>query len=204
MSEQLVAVVLAGGLGILGTVAGVAMSTWLGRSTERERRVAQDARRWQTDRRGVYSAFLGLSESLLYDIDQVSHYLSYDGTQDVPEENRRRTAEQLEDYFIRWQDDLQPALGEVQLLASSRVADLADRVSAALMEITGGVEMGDSYTNFSPEFFRARDLVGVLRNAMRNELGLDDPLDLGPRREANWPWLTPPRSGAARHPSRGD
>ncbi len=105
--------------------------------------------------------------------------------------------EELQAYFAKWEDELQPLLGEVQLLASPKVADLSDRVSGALMEITAQVEIEGSFSEYYPGWFQADDLINVTRNAMREELGLEavgsDRWAL--RRDNGWPWLDerPPR-----------
>jgi hypothetical protein len=189
VSPELLAVVVAGAIGIVGTIVGTVMTTWLGRSAERRRLASEDERRWLGDRRQAYSHFLTLSESMLREIDEVACFLSYDGLQDVPEEDESLREEGLFEYFGRWNEDLQPALGDVQLLAGGDVADLADRVSGALMQVTSVVERRGAFIEFYPGMFRAQDLLGVLRNAMRNELGLKDEIDVVFPRQAEWPWL---------------
>ena len=103
-------------------------------------------------------------------------------------------------YFEQWDDDLQPALGEVQLMASSSVADLADRVSGALMDLTSNIERRGSFEEHYPAWFQTQDLIQVLRNAMREELGLP-PVDADLPRDLSWPWLTdrPSRESYVQH-----
>lgn len=189
MSLELVAVVVAGGFGVVGTVVGALMSTWLGRAADQRRLAAEDERRWQADRRHVYAAFLTMSESMLREIDGTAVLLSYDGKEQVSEEDEEYLADGMHDYIRRWDDELQPALGDVQLLASGRVADLADRVSGALLEVTTVVELRGAFTDYYPIWFRARDLLGVLRNAMRSELGLAEGIEGPVPEDADWPWL---------------
>ena len=69
MGPELITVVVAGGFGVAGTILGVVMTTWLGRSAEQRRLAAEDDRRWLADRRRVYAAFLVLSQSMLREID---------------------------------------------------------------------------------------------------------------------------------------
>lgn len=189
MEAEAVAALLAGSFGVLGTLGGVGLSTWMGRRAEVQRLREQDARRWQADRRATYGAFLLLADSMLREIDRAAAFLSYDGTAEQPEEDDRMRSDGLFEYLVRWDDELQPALVEVQLLASATVADLADRVSGALMEITGEIESNGAFVAYYPRWFRARDLLGVLRNAMRDELGLPDSIDAELPRRGDWPWL---------------
>ncbi|NDL57037.1 hypothetical protein [Phytoactinopolyspora mesophila] len=185
----MLAVVVAGGIGVTGTIVGVVMTTWLGRSAERRRLAAEDDRRWLADRRRVYAAFLVLSQSMLREIDGVAVFLPYRGDEKVADEDEAFMADGLMDYFGRWNDQIQPALSDVQLVAGSGVADLADGVSGALMEITVVLEKRGPFVNYYPGWFRAQDLLGVLRNAMRAELGLNDAIETDYPRGAEWPWL---------------
>lgn len=68
------------------------------------------------------------------------------------------------EYYAKWEDSLQPLLGEVQLLATGSVADLADRVSGALMEITWRVDKRAPFISYYPAWFQAQDLLHVLRD----------------------------------------
>lgn len=189
MTPELFAVVVAGGFGVTGTIVGVVMTTWLGRSAERRRLAAEDDRRWLADRRRVYVAFLVLSQSMLREIDGVAGFLPYCGDEELADEDEAFIADGLMDYIARWDDQLQPMLSDVLLVAGSGVADLADRVSGALMEITGVVEKRGPFVNYYPGWFRAQDLLGVLRNAMRAELGLNDAIETNYPRDSEWPWL---------------
>jgi hypothetical protein len=47
---------LAGGFALVGSVAGVLLSGKMSRAAERDRRKAEDARRWQGDRRTIYQS----------------------------------------------------------------------------------------------------------------------------------------------------
>jgi hypothetical protein len=126
---------------------------------------------------------------MLREVDGVATFLPYDGDDEVDDEAETFIAEGLMDYFARWDEELQPALSDVQLVAGSRVADLAERVSGALMEITGVVETRGPFVNYYPGWFRAEDLLGVLRNAMRAELGVKDAIETIYPRDEEWPWL---------------
>ena len=150
----------------------------------------EDSRRWLLDRRAVYAKYLALAEVMLREIDGVATFLSYDGDSEISDEDDDIISEGLTEYFITWNDSLQPLLGEIQLLATNHVADLADRVSGAMMEITWRVEKRHAFTSYYPAWFQAQDLLHVLRDAMRAELGLPvlSSLTAGPR-EDDWPWL---------------
>jgi hypothetical protein len=185
----LIAVVVAGGIGVAGTIVGVVMTTWLGKSAEKRRLAAEDDRRWLADRKREYAAFLVLGQSMLREIDSFAVFLPYNGDEDVSDEDEASIADGLMDYLARWDDELQPALSDVQLVAGSAVSDLADRASGALMEITAVIEKRGSFVKYYPKWFRAQDLMGVLRNAMRAELGLNDAIETTYPRDAQWPWL---------------
>ncbi|WP_147422523.1 hypothetical protein [Pseudarthrobacter phenanthrenivorans] len=150
----------------------------------------EDSRRWLLDRRAVYAKYLALAEVMLREIDGVAAFLSYDGESEISDKDDDIISEGLTEYFTTWNDSLQPLLGEIQLLATNHVADLADRVSGALMEITWRVEKRHAFTSYYPAWFQAQDLLHVLRDAMRAELGLPvlSSLTAGPR-EDDWPWL---------------
>jgi hypothetical protein len=77
---------------------------------------------------------------MLQEIDGLAVFLSYDGTQPMSDDDEGIVSEGLFEYQVRWDEEVQPALGEVQLMATSEVVDLADRVSGVLMELTVTVE----------------------------------------------------------------
>lgn len=192
------AALLAGGFALAGGLGGALLTGMLSRGGDARRLRAEDQRRWLTDRRRTYAAFLGLASSMLDQIDGIAVFLSYDGDQPLSDDDEEVVSDGLFEYISRWNEELQPALGEVELLASPRVADLADRVTSALMHLTANVELRGSFIEHSPTWFQTRDLADVLRNAMREELGLQAmPLDqrIAARRSDGWPWLPdrPPR-----------
>lgn len=189
MTPELLSVVVAGVLGVSGTIVGVVMTTWLGRSAERRRLSAEDERRWLADRRSAYAEFLLQGQSMLREIDGIAVFLPYRGDEELSEEDDALMQEGLYEYFARWEEQLQASLGDLQLVAGSEVADLADRVSGALMEITATVETRRAFVDYYPGWFRAQDLLGVLRNAMRSELGLKDSISTVYPRDEDWPWL---------------
>ena len=70
------------------------------------------------------------------EIDSIACFLSYVGKVKIKPKNDGFISEGLTDYFAAWEDELQPLLGELQLVTSNNIADLADRESGGLMELT--------------------------------------------------------------------
>ena len=177
-------------IALLGVIVGAFLTgffSWLG---DRRRVRSEDARRWLADRRRTYAIFLGLAESMLREIDSVAIFLGEEGTP-ISEGDEVIIKDGLLEYQDEWESVLQPAVGEVQLLATPKVADLADRVSGALLDITGEVEIRGSFDAYYAGWFQAGDLVQVLRDAMRQELGLEALAGQSwdTRRPGGWPWL---------------
>ena len=203
MDQQTTLSLISGGFALGGALGGVLLSGRLTHRADKRRLKAEDDRRWLTDRRTTYANFLGLAESMLREVDGVAVFLSYDGSQPIPEDDEELIVDGLSEYFQRWDDELQPELGEGGLLASPEVADLADRVSGGLMEVTVHVERRDSFAEYYPSWFQAQDLLEVLRNAMRVELGLPAMSKDRPsvRRTGDWPWLPdrPPKEFYVQH-----
>lgn len=184
---------VAGFFGLGGALGGVLLSALTAKWSHSRTIAAEDDRRWLVDRRTVYAAYLTLVEQMLRQIDGVGVFLRYDDQKPpLSSEDDEMIRDGLTDYMMKWDDELQPRLGDVQLLASPGVADLADRVSGALMEITSPIELRCTFEKYFPDWFRTQDLIVILRNAMRVELGLDPAAtDAYPaRRDPNWPWLT--------------
>lgn len=190
MASDLVPSLLTGTFALGGGLGGVLLTGWVTRRNEARRLVAEDARRWLVDRRHAYAAYLTLAQSMLREIDGLGVFLSYDGSRKMSEEDESIVKDGLTDYYQRWEEELQPALLEVQLMATSEVADLADRMSGALMEITPVIERRGTFTDYYPGWFQARDLFEVLRNSMRMELGLPaSEVSSFPITDESWPWL---------------
>jgi hypothetical protein len=180
---------LTGSVALAGGLGGVLLASLLTRRADRARLKAVDDRRWLNDRRTVYAQYLGLTEAMLREIDGVAVFLPYSGGEPIGDDEEELIHEGLLNYMIRWDDRLQPALSEVQLLATPSVSDLADRMSSALMDLTAEVERRGAFVNHYPMWFQAKDLHHVLRDAMREELGLTK-MPEGPfKLEAEWPWL---------------
>ncbi|MFC8296275.1 hypothetical protein [Micromonospora orduensis] len=190
MPPELMPSLLTGAFAIGGGLGGVLLTGWITRRNETRRLAAEDSRRWLVDRRHAYAAYLTLVQAMLQEIDGLGVFLSYDGTEEISEEDESIISDGLVDYYQRWDEKLQPALLEVQLMATPTVADLADRMSGALMEITPIVEMRGAFTDYYPGWFQARDMFEVLREAMRVELGLPaSNVRAFPITDESWPWL---------------
>ncbi|MCW2900211.1 MAG: hypothetical protein JWO67_2476 [Streptosporangiaceae bacterium] len=186
MSSDLATSLLTGAFGLGGGLGGVLLSSGLAQRGERRRLTAEDERRWLADRRGIYASYLGLAESMHKEIDRFAVFLSYDGTKAISDEEEEMIGESLREYFMKWEDELQPALGQVRLMGTPKVVDLAERVAVALMEITSEVELRKTFTDYYPGWFQVGDLLRVLLNAMRKELGLPE---TSSSRDQDWPWL---------------
>ncbi|OBF46886.1 hypothetical protein A5778_25420 [Mycolicibacterium monacense] len=208
VDQPLNATLIAGLFGLGGALGGVLLSALTAKWSHARTVAAEDDRRWLIDRRTVYAAYLTLTEQMLREIDGIGVFLRYDDDKPPTSSQDNDTIQSdLSAYIAKWDDELQPRLGEVQLLASQEVADLADRVASALIEITSPIELRRTFGEYFPDWFRARDLVVILRNAMRVELGLEPAaVDASPaRRDPDWPWLTerrPPEEheyGSAAH-----
>jgi hypothetical protein len=188
MDSQLLTASLTGAFGLCGVLSGVLLSGRLARRTDQQRITNEDERRWLSDRRHAYATYLGLIVSMLKDLDKTSSFLSYDGTEPVKSEDEPIIAEDSLDFYTKWDDELQPVLGDVQLLASPRVAELADRTSWALMELNGMIDSQLTYDTVTKFSYKTRYLIDATRNAMRAELGLTDPIKTFPM-PRDWPWL---------------
>lgn len=207
MSTDIIAPLLSGTFALIGGLGGVLLTSHLNVRAQASKQSAEDARRWLADRRQIYAHYLSLSEVMLREADSVAVFLSYDGSEPVSDEDKTQLSEGLFEYLMKWDDELQPALFEVQLVASPAVADLADRVSGALMTLTVDIKSVSTFNNYYPAWFQAKDMLQVLRNAMRSELGLPRLEDAPFPRERDWPWLAdrPARSSyVQQHPARSN
>ena len=185
---------VSGAIGVGGSVVGILLSDRTGRANERRRLSAEDERRWLQERRVSYAGYLELCLDMLRELDGIGVMPSYDGSEPIDDDGEEIIRDGLVEYFHRWETKLQAALADVQLIASPRVADLADRVSAGLAEATGPIEHREPFTSYYPVWFQTRDLVGVLRNAMRDEIGVQPGPKAGLPGDPDWPWLPDPPS----------
>lgn len=205
MSEGLIGAIPTGAFAIIGGYGGVLLTSRMNTRVQNQRQSAEDARRWLQDRREIYARFLSIAESILRSIDSTAAFMSYDGKQSVTAEEQGYIREGVFDNVYKMDDELEPVLYEIQLMSSSTVADLADRVCGALMLINEDVHPNKIFTEYYPGWFQARDLIEVLRDSMRQELGLSALEAKTFPRDSDWPWLPSRPTGAAyvqHHPSR--
>jgi hypothetical protein len=205
MDIQLATSLLTGGFTLGAGIVGAVLAGVFARRGEDRRHKAEVGRQWLTDRRAVYAKYLALAEVMQRQIDAVAVFLSYDGVKEIEAEDDELISVGLIEYITTWEDDLQPLLGELQLVATQKVADLADRVSGALMEMTVFLERRQAFTAYYPMWFQSQDLIHVLRNEMRADLGLASQGETT-RSTTAWPWLEsrpPYESYIQNHPEQG-
>ncbi len=188
MASTVVPSILTGVFGLSGVLGGVLLTSHFTQRASQQRVSSEDERRWIADRRHVYAAYLGLIASMLKEIEGGICFLSYDGTEPIPDEHESHLKEFVFESYMRWDDELQPAVGEVQLLAEPMVAELADRTSWAIMELIGFADAREIFASFTPYLNQTRSLIDKTRNAMRRELGLTEPITTFPMPK-EWPWL---------------
>jgi hypothetical protein len=189
MTPEITTAVLTGTFGLCGVLGGVLLSGYFSRRAERSRVASEDERRWLADRRHVYAAYLAIVTSMLRNIDSMLAFLPASEAKKITAKDESFLKEEVFDFYGRWDDELQPALGDVQLLAGPSVAELADRTSWALMELNGFMDSRQNYEIVNEYAFKTRYLLDAIRNAMRTELGLTSPIKTFPMPE-DWPWLS--------------
>jgi hypothetical protein len=176
VTQNVLLVLLPGALALFGSFGGAYLS-----------RKVEDSRRWHGDRRELYAKYLGLTSLLLNDIDGLGVYHPDNLQRPMLATETEHLDEGFSKYVGTWARQLQPALGEIQLLASAEVADLADRASSALFKLYAAFGKSSLF-EFIGMMRRTADLVSVLRDAMRRELGVSS--ELKPHgHSADWPWL---------------
>jgi len=199
------AALLTGICAALGVLGGAILTGLTNSRIENQKKVNEEAGRWTADRRMLYARYVTLCESMLRQVDAVAVFLRYDSSgRPDSDTDEQFVSEGLLEYHARWDEELQSVLEELQLIAGDEVADLADRVSGALMELTSPIELRESFTSYYPAWFQTKDLLAVLRNAMRVELGVGRLSASTFVRSADWPWLPdrpPAESYVQRHSS---
>jgi hypothetical protein len=190
MASNVVASLLAGGFALVGSLGGIFFTGRLTQRAEQRRLSADDERRWLLDRRHIYAAYLTLAFSMHEELDGIGIFLPYKKNTRISDEDKTLIRDNLYEYYDRWHAELQPALIELQLIATPKVADLAERVTDALLDITSPVEVGLRYDDYYPGWYQARDLLQVLQDSMRTELGVQGGLlNPWPNLDDDWPWL---------------
>lgn len=187
--------IITGSFTLVAGIAGILLTGLVNRRTHDKKQADEDDRRWMNDRRQIYAQYLSICESLLREVDGVAVFMSYDGSEAVSSEDEELIREGHFEFIRRWDDDLQPVLFEVQLMASPHVAELADRVSGAILSLETLIGPEKIFVSYYPTWFQALDMVQVLRNSMRSELDLPPLHEVNFPKPADWPWLPdrPPR-----------
>jgi hypothetical protein len=188
MTTTLITALLAGTFGLSGVLGGVLLTNHFTQRAYKQRITSEDERRWFVDRRKVYARYLALITSMLRSLDGTAVFLASEERPAVPTDDEAILKQDVFDFYRQWDDDLQPVLGEVQLLAEPNVAELADRTSWALMELNGFIDSRQPFEMVYEYGFKARHLLDALRNAMRAEIGLTKPVRTFPMPK-DWPWL---------------
>lgn len=187
MNSSLATSILTGLFALAGGLGGVLLSNYLTHRSEKSRLAIDDARQLLTDRRQVYAMYLGLVTSMLQEIDRIALYLPNEDRQ-LSAKHESKIAEGVIQYHERWGDQLQPSLTEVRLVATPRVAELAGRLSAALLTLGTLIDSRAPFEDYYPRYFQTRDMLQVVGNAMRTELGQPDAVE-NLDQQGDWPWL---------------
>jgi len=174
-------------------VASALLGIWLGHMLKTredvQRLQAEDERRWMAERKVAYSAFLQEAHAMAREIEWLALNLPYDPSK-PGDGDLNVVAEDLPTYYGRWDEKTQEVLTNLQLVSGARVGELAQRVVDALLEVATPVETRGYFTEYYPLMLALDDLIQVLHNAMREELGMPDPIDWeGRRADDHWPWL---------------
>jgi hypothetical protein len=118
VTQDMLLLLLGGGLTLLGSFGGIILTARVSRTAEKDRREAEDVRRWQGDRRALYAKYLDTTSVMLRDIALLREYLPQDNGDQVVPEDEERIDEGLSKFLHRWHQDIWPAAGEIELLAS--------------------------------------------------------------------------------------
>lgn len=200
-------------LGLIALVVGAVLGHLSGLAADSRRLSADDARRWVHDRRQLYARYLGLIESLHRQADSLACFLpDLPGAPWREPDDEAFLFEESFEWIARWDDDVQPLLGEVELMASQPVADLAARAAHGILAAVPQCQylalderriVPESFENAWPLLKGSRALIDALRNAMREELGIGPITNTAPG-DPDWPWLptdNPSQGSSVRHAS---
>ena len=185
-------------LSVVAALLSAVATNLLSRAGERRRLAAEDERRWLKDRQALYARYLGLVEHLEREADSIACFLPHDEqAPPMAEEDELLVREMFQEWMERWDEEIQPTLSEIELLASTEVADLAARAAQGILEAVPQPQyLGPDKSRIVPSSYRehwptqqmAQGLRRRLRDAMRVELGLNLFGDQSPS-DPNWPWL---------------
>lgn len=181
---------LTGAFALGGSLGGVLVTAHLSRRAERERAAVEDRRRWVAEWRHAYAIYIGIARSMSDQLEAAGNYLTHEFKKSAEEELGERTNKLV----AQWHSELQPALGEVLLIATPEVAELSARVADVLLYVTGALIDPEGRSVFESWQNKCRRMLGALIDTMRSELGVSGVIDSKAIADASlgrddWPWL---------------
>jgi hypothetical protein len=190
MDSNLIPPILTGAFALGGSLGGVLVTAHLSRRAERERAAVEDRRRWVAEWRHAYAAYIGIARSMSDQLEAAGNYLPPEAEEDAAKELAERTGKLV----AQWHSELQPGLGEVLLIATPEVAELAARVADGLLYVTAALIDPEGHSKFESWNDKCRKMLGALIDTMRSELGVSGVIDSGLIADAalrgdDWPWL---------------
>lgn len=194
-AETVLAALTGGLLALLG-----ALLSWLvNRSGDKRRLDAEDERRWMKDRRSLYARYLSLIEQLDREAGSIACFLpSNTEAPAISEKDEAFVREMSHEWIGRWDDEVQPALSEMELMAEPKLADLAARAAHAILAAVPQIQIVDIDTGentITPSDYgrywrtakEVRPVIETMRNEMRSELGLHAVTNKA-LTDPDWPW----------------
>ena len=199
MTSGLTTALLTGAFGLGGVLGGVLLTSHFAQRADQRRIASEDQRRWLADRRQVYAHYLAIITSMLRSIHDTSGHL--DGEMSVVVPSGEAILEKgVFDFQQRWDNELLPALSEVELLAEPKVAKLAYQVAWVLIQLNRWIESREKYEMVSEYEDKTHDLVDDVRNAVRAEIGLTSSVSRIWKIE-DWPFSDEPKAADDSTPS---
>lgn len=180
--------VVAAIVAVAGTLLGLVVGHGLKSREDRRRLQAEDDRRWLAERKVLYASFVQEVRTLVREIDWLALQLPYDPANPGDSDLEVIEAE-LPGYYGRLDEQAQEALANVLLVSDDRVADVAQRIVDALVDTADPVERRGFFTEYYPRQLALEDLINVLQNAMRAELGISTLIRTDRHTDPHWPWL---------------
>jgi hypothetical protein len=191
MDPTLTASVLTGAFALGGSLSGVLITAHLTRRSQQERLAIEDHRRWVAEWRHTYAGYIGITRSIFDDLIAAGNCLLPEFKEDQANELDLR-ADKL---VARWHTELQPALGEMMLIATPDVAELAARLGDGLLYLIAVLIENKNSSTFDSWTGKCGQLLEVLINKMRSEMGLpgaikSELIDESVEKKGEWPWLS--------------
>ncbi|WP_405609039.1 hypothetical protein [Streptomyces sp. NBC_00076] len=185
MSQSTVQLLLAA-LGVSGTLAAAVLTQVLQRKAERERRAADDARRWHADRFRV-------CKELLYKAMEISRILwSASSTLPAPDEYERIREAGYTSFLVVGEDDVPPYDGDPQVFTSTSLeivredlerahalVEESEHLVAEISLLTDGPVSESAATLFRAALFAVGEVEttrGSREEAWRGVLAMKEPM----------------------------